>query len=94
MEQIYVAAAYCRLSKDDPNDGTSVSIETQKTVISEFCQEYGIAVYDYYCDITVAGLIQWIRPKAFISRLSGVFCVMVFCLFGVMGVKDVKRVHN
>ena len=50
MEQIYVAAAYCRLSKDDPNDGTSVSIETQKTVISEFCQEYGIAVYDYYCD--------------------------------------------
>ena len=37
-----------------------------------------------YIDITVAGLIQWIRPKAFISRLSGAFCVMVFCLFGVM----------
>ena len=50
MEQIYVAAAYCRLSKDDPNDGTSVSIETQKTLINEFCEEYGIALYDYYCD--------------------------------------------
>ena len=50
MEQIFTAAAYCRLSKDDPNDGTSVSIETQKMVIEEFCSEHGIFIHDFFCD--------------------------------------------
>ena len=86
-------ACYCRLSCEDAKLGESVSIETQKKVLEDYCRNENLPVYDYYVDITVPRLIQYIRPKAFISRLSGVFCVMVFCLSGVMGAKDVKRVH-
>ena len=34
---IYTAACYCRLSRDDEQDGTSVSIETQKKVLEDYC---------------------------------------------------------
>ena len=46
----YTAACYCRLSRDDENDGTSVSIETQKKVLEDYCQTNGYDVYDFYCD--------------------------------------------
>lgn len=46
----YTAACYCRLSKDDLQDGTSVSIETQKKVLEDYCQSNGFRVFDYYCD--------------------------------------------
>lgn len=34
----YTAACYCRLSRDDENDGTSVSIETQRKVLEDYCR--------------------------------------------------------
>ncbi len=53
MEQskyILGTACYCRLSKDDDNDGTSVSIETQRQILSDFCKEHNLNIFDFYCD--------------------------------------------
>ncbi len=50
---IYTAACYCRLSRDDEQDGTSVSIETQKKVLEDYCLTNGYSVFDFYCDATV-----------------------------------------
>ena len=47
---IYTAACYCRLSRDDEQDGTSVSIETQKKVLEDYCLSNGYSVFDFYCD--------------------------------------------
>ena len=49
MEQTYVAAGYCRLSRDDGGI-ESVSIETQKTMISDYCKTNNILLYNLYCD--------------------------------------------
>lgn len=46
----YTAACYCRLSRDDENDGTSVSIETQKKVLEDYCRSNDYEVYNFYCD--------------------------------------------
>ncbi len=53
MEQskyTFSVACYCRLSKDDETDGTSVSIETQQQILSEFCKENHLKIFDFYCD--------------------------------------------
>lgn len=42
---IYSAAVYCRLSKDDEQAGESVSIETQKMMLTDFCHERGFSIY-------------------------------------------------
>ena len=50
-EQIrFVAALYLRLSDDDDNDGTSISIETQKKILIEYCKNHGYIIYDIYID--------------------------------------------
>ena len=40
-QTIYSAAVYCRLSKDDEQAGESVSIETQKMMLTDYCHERG-----------------------------------------------------
>lgn len=51
MEQrILKAACYCRLSDDDLNDGTSISIETQITIAKQYCKANRIEIVDFYCD--------------------------------------------
>ncbi len=75
----YTAGCYCRLSDDDDQDSTSVSIETQRKILGDFCRQHGIAVHQYYCDATVIiGLKQ--NPTigrrfspifSFIEHLSG-----------------------
>ena len=52
----YRAAIYCRLSKDDEQAGESVSIETQKMMLQDFCQERGFPIYDIYADDGYSGL--------------------------------------
>ena len=37
----YRAGLYCRLSKDDDQQGESVSIATQRSLLSMFCKEHG-----------------------------------------------------
>lgn len=46
----YLAALYARLSVDDMQDGTSVSIETQKKILEDYCKANNIEIYDFYCD--------------------------------------------
>ncbi len=45
-----IAACYCRLSDDDSQDGTSVSIETQMKILGDYCRQHNIDVHGYYCD--------------------------------------------
>ncbi|HEZ7985927.1 MAG TPA: recombinase family protein [Ruminococcus sp.] len=51
-QQHYSAALYCRLSVDDGNYGGSgsVSIETQKIMLEQYCKDHAIKDYTYYCD--------------------------------------------
>ena len=46
----YIAALYGRLSVDDMQDGTSVSIETQIKILEDYCKNNNITIYDFYCD--------------------------------------------
>ena len=45
-----IAAIYCRLSQDDGSVGESGSIQTQKTLITQYCNEHHITIGRYYCD--------------------------------------------
>ena len=54
-------ALYCRLSKDDEQIGESTSIETQRLMLSRFCQERQLNVVDYYVDDGFSGL-SYERP--------------------------------
>lgn len=40
-QMIYSTVIYCRLSKDDEQAGESVSIETQKMMLTDFCRDSG-----------------------------------------------------
>ena len=54
-------ALYCRLSKDDEQIGESTSIETQRLMLTRFCQENQLAIVDYYVDDGFSGL-SYDRP--------------------------------
>lgn len=43
-------AVYCRLSQDDGSAGESGSIQTQRTLLTQYCKEHSIQIIDYYCD--------------------------------------------
>ena len=50
----YRVAIYCRLSKDDYNEGESSSITSQKSMLTAYVQEKGWDIVGYYveaCDI-------------------------------------------
>lgn len=51
----YTAALYCRLSQDDGNTSESVSIGTQKSLLTRYCTENGFQIYDYYIDDGYSG---------------------------------------
>ena len=50
------AGLYCRLSKDDDQQGDSISIATQRAILSAHCQEQGYEIYDVYIDDGFSGL--------------------------------------
>lgn len=54
-QQHYKAALYCRLSVDDGNFGESVSIETQKILLEQYCKDHKITDYKFYCDDGCSG---------------------------------------
>ena len=68
--KIYRAAIYCRLSKDDEQIGESVSIETQKMLLTDYCVERGWLIHDTYVDDGYSGL-NYDRP-AFQRMLSDI----------------------
>lgn len=45
-----IAAIYCRLSQDDGSTGESGSIQTQKTILTQYCEEQHITIGGYYCE--------------------------------------------
>lgn len=55
-------AIYCRLSKDDEQIGDSVSIETQKMLLSNFCINQDFEIVDTYIDDGFSGL-NFNRPS-------------------------------
>ena len=52
----YQAGLYCRLSKDDDQQGESSSISTQKAILISYCQEHGVEIYDVFIDDGYSGL--------------------------------------
>lgn len=46
----YHAALYCRLSKDDDQNGESVSISTQRAILEDYCREQGYPIHKVYID--------------------------------------------
>ena len=50
------AAIYCRLSKDDEQRGDSVSIETQRMMLTQYCNEHNYEIFDIYIDDGYSGL--------------------------------------
>ena len=51
----YYAAIYCRLSKDDDQNGESISIGTQRAILEDYCQEKGYQIYKVYIDDGYSG---------------------------------------
>lgn len=69
-QQHYKAALYCRLSVDDGNFGGSVSIETQKILLEQYCKDHKITDYKFYCDDGCSGT-NFDRPS-FKKMLSNI----------------------
>lgn len=53
---IYQAGLYCRLSKDDDQHGESVSIATQRSILTAFCLDNDYEICDVYIDDGYSGL--------------------------------------
>lgn len=70
-QQHYKAALYCRLSVDDGNFGGSVSIETQKILLEQYCKDHKITDYKFYCDDGCSGT-NFDRPS-FKKMLSDIY---------------------
>ena len=48
-------AFYCRLSRDDDNEGDSNSIQHQKQILERYARDHGIEQYRYYVDDGYSG---------------------------------------
>lgn len=46
-QQIRITALYCRLSRDDEFSGDSVSIQTQKAMLSQYAREQGFQIVSF-----------------------------------------------
>ena len=58
-QQIYNTAIYLRLSRDDELQGESSSISTQRQMLTQYCREQRLRIYDEYVDATdIIGLKQ------------------------------------
>ena len=55
-EHIYKAGLYLRLSKDDEQAGESVSIGTQRSILTDYCEKQGYEIYRVYTDDGYSGL--------------------------------------
>ena len=52
----YIVGIYCRLSKDDPQEGESTSIGTQRSILLDYCAGQNYEVYKIYVDDGYSGL--------------------------------------
>ena len=61
-ERTYTAGLYLRLSKDDDGRNESVSIGTQRDILTDYCNEHGFVIYKVYIDDGYSGL-NFDRPR-------------------------------
>lgn len=54
-QQTRITALYCRLSRDDEFNGDSASIQTQKTMLSQYAKENCLQNCEYYIDDGFSG---------------------------------------
>lgn len=86
MEQpLKKTALYCRLSKDDEREGESASIETQKSMLTQFAKERGLYPIKVYVDDGYSGL-NFDRP-GFQSMIDDI----VLGEIGTVVTKDLSR---
>ena len=52
---IHNTALYLRLSRDDELQGESGSISTQRQMLTQYCREQGLRIYDEYVDDGYSG---------------------------------------
>ena len=52
----YMVGIYCRLSKDDERGGESVSIGTQRAILTDYCLAHQYTIYKEYIDDGYSGL--------------------------------------
>ena len=48
-------ALYCRLSRDDENEGYSSSIMSQKQILSQYAKQHGMSETEFYIDDGFSG---------------------------------------
>ncbi len=84
-QSIEYTGIYVRLSDDDDNDGTSVSIDTQIKILTDYCQKNKLPIYDIYSDDGFTGT-NFNRP-AFKRMMDDVKAKKV----KVVIVKDLSR---
>ena len=54
-QQNRITALYCRLSRDDENEGYSSSIMTQKQILSQYAKQQGLLNTEFYIDDGYSG---------------------------------------
>lgn len=84
-QQIYNTALYLRLSRDDELQGESGSISTQRQMLTQYCRDNGLRVYDEYVDDGYSGT-NYDRP-AFQRMLDDIEDGKINCVI----VKDLSR---
>lgn len=52
----YIAGLYLRLSKDDETQGESVSIGTQRSILTDYCRSHQYIIHKEYVDDGYSGL--------------------------------------
>lgn len=81
----YIAALYCRLSKDDGSANERMSIYSQKAMLKQYAEQNDIAIYDYYVDDGYSGT-NFERP-AFKKMITDIENGKINCVI----TKDLSR---
>lgn len=84
-QQDRITALYCRLSRDDEYSGDSVSIQTQKSMLSQYAFEHGFGNCEFFVDDGYSGT-NFNRPD--FQRMLG---LIEEEKVGVVIVKDLSR---
>ena len=80
-----IAAFYCRLSRDDDNEGDSNSITHQKQLLERYAHDHGIKNYRFYVDDGFSGT-NFNRP-GFKKMMEDIEAGLVY----MVAVKDMSR---
>lgn len=54
--KIYHAGLYLRLSKDDERERESLSIGTQRAILTDYCASHGYKICEIYVDDGYSGM--------------------------------------